>query len=748
MDEHGSLSSRNVQEDEASEAMDFTTGVPKSLTFTGSFDLPGYRLRLFTTLLESIPIPIFLLDSKYSIVFGNAACGTVAGATKETRTSEMSALFPIPHESEAVRKMAEATFATRKPHVTEATVKLRGEELCGRIHLRSLRMGDERFILALVEDLTLEKRQLLLTRRHQDELIKARKDLEKHVQDRTSELTAANIRLQEQILERRRAEEELLKSQNQLEQRVQERTSALRAINGRLITEILQRREAEKALKKSEDKFRTIFRHSLDVILVIDGDDGIIIDSNDAMKDVLNYDIGDIVGKHVSILYAHGDDPSAVGSLTDLRPHGAVFEAQRILRADGRTIPMDLTATLIPWEGGTAILATFRDVSDRESALEALRESEERYRTLFDQAANAIIVEDEDGSIVDVNCATAALTGYESNEIVSMKMSDLSCPVGTGAGDDTYIPVRCNNPTEMTVLHKDGSLIPVEVNRAQLKTGGNTFFLSIVSDITDRKKAEAALREAHQELEIRVDERTEELLEANKRLEQEITQRKLAEENIRRSLKEKEALLQEVHHRVKNNLQIISSLLALQTTHVGDEKTREVLTDSQSRIRSMAFIHEHLYQAQDLARIDFGAYARDLMGALLQSYSHVGNRVSLNLDLEPTFLGVGTALPCGLIMNELISNCLRHAFPDARTGEIAVRLRSIGANNYELSVVDDGVGLPRGLDYRLSNSLGLRLVTNLTELQLRGRLDVTSHNGTTVRIEFQDREQISTGGKN
>ena len=121
----------------------------------------------------------------------------------------------------------------------------------------------------------------------------------------------------------------------------------------------------------------------------------------------------------------------------------------------------------------------------------------------------------------------------------------------------------------------------------------------------------------------------------------------------------------------------------------------------------MAFIHEHLYQSQDLARIDFAEYMKDLMGALFQSYSHMGDRVSLKLDVEPVFLGVGTALPCGLIMNELVSNCLRHAFPGDREGEIHVRLRSIGVHHYELSVVDNGSGLPEQLDYRQSQFSGL-----------------------------------------
>ncbi|MDQ7781256.1 MAG: PAS domain S-box protein [Desulfomonilaceae bacterium] len=901
MDEHRPLSFEHLQRDEATETIDFTTWVPNDLTFTGSFDLRNSGLRSFTNLLDAIPIPAFLVDGGYAVVFGNTASGLVGGRGEHAGLVELSSLFPTTSGCETVRTMLEATFTTRQPRVTEAALIVRGEEIWGRIHLRSIRMGSDRFVLVLVEDLTLEKKQLQINQRHQEELISARNDLEKRVEERTGELTAANARLRNEILERRRAEEELRMAHNQLEQRVQERTSELRTINGRLIKEILHRREAEKALKKSEDKFRTIFRHSLDVILLISGEDGAIIGGNDAVKDVLNYEMEDIVGKHVSILYPRGDDLSAVDNLDEVRPHGPVFEAQQVLCGDGRTIPMDLTATTIPWNGGTAILATFRDVGARESALEALRDSEKRYRTLFDQAGNAIVVENEKGEIVDCNRAAATLSGYSAREITLMKMSDLCVASGREPAGDSHGAIEGAGPAEMVVLKRDGTMVPVEVNRAPLRTGGETLFLSIMSDITDRKRverltlaqrdlstrlsavsnldealllcvdsalqvskmdsagiyltnrssgldlaahrgltnaflsrathlhprspqtrrimeglpvysgqtpegslfspfepsdgfeaiavipihheatviacfitgsrtmnsvsrslsneleaitaqmgsaiarlsAEAALRKAHQELEIRVDERTEELLEANKRLEQEITQRKTAEQHIRRSLQEKEALLQEVHHRVKNNLQIISSLLALQSTHVRDKKTLEVLTDSQSRIRSMAFIHEHLYRSQDLARIDFAAYIRDLLGALLQSYSHVGSRVSLRLDVDPVFLGVGTALPCGLIMNELVSNCLRHAFPGDRNGEILVRVRSTGARTYELSVADNGTGLPEQLDYRQSDSLGLRLVTNLTELQLRGSLDVSSRNGTTVKIEFEDREHIN-----
>jgi two-component sensor histidine kinase len=259
-----------------------------------------------------------------------------------------------------------------------------------------------------------------------------------------------------------------------------------------------------------------------------------------------------------------------------------------------------------------------------------------------------------------------------------------------------------------------------------------------------RIRAEGALLEAHQELEKRVESRTRELVEANVRLEQEIAQRKTAEMGIRKSLKEKEALLQEVHHRVKNNLQIISSLLALQRTQVQDEKAMGVLRDSQGRIRSMAFIHEHLYKSPELSRIDFTEYIKDLVGALLQSYSEVAARIKLTLDLDPVFLGVSTALPCGLVLNEVVSNCLKHAFPSGRQGEIRIQLRHRGEREYEIGVIDDGVGFPEDLDYRTSQSLGLRLVNNLTELQLRGRLEVRADRGTAVWVTFEDQEAYQT----
>jgi len=280
-----------------------------------------------------------------------------------------------------------------------------------------------------------------------------------------------------------------------------------------------------------------------------------------------------------------------------------------------------------------------------------------------------------------------------------------------------------------------------------LRLESDRAILVLVEDLTLEKKQlmlnqrhQEELRAARNELEQRVQERTAELRSTNEQLQKEIVDRMRAEEHIRASLAEKEALFQEVHHRVKNNLQVVSSLLALQASHLEDERMTAILKDSQSRIRSMALIHEQLYQSQDLARIDFYEYLGSLASALLASYSDKAGSVSLRMRVDRVFLGVGTALTCGLIVNELVSNSLKHAFPGDRKGEICVELHQEDQRTYRLVVSDNGQGLPEGLDYRASKSLGLRLVTRLAESQLNGTLAVRGGEGTEVVVSFRDHE--------
>jgi len=214
-----------------------------------------------------------------------------------------------------------------------------------------------------------------------------------------------------------------------------------------------------------------------------------------------------------------------------------------------------------------------------------------------------------------------------------------------------------------------------------------------------------------------------------------ITERKLVEEQVKASLQEKEVLLKEIHHRVKNNLQVISSLLSLQSSYIEDRKFLGVLDDSQHRVRSMALIHEKLYQSANLAQIDFGDYIRELASYLLQSQDTHLRGITLNVQVTDTFLDIDTAVPCGLIINELVSNSLKHAFPKGQNGEIFIKMWAIDRQQVTLIVGDNGLGFPQELDFRETESLGLQLVNTLVE-QLEGVIELGRNNGSRFTINF------------
>jgi PAS domain S-box-containing protein len=221
-----------------------------------------------------------------------------------------------------------------------------------------------------------------------------------------------------------------------------------------------------------------------------------------------------------------------------------------------------------------------------------------------------------------------------------------------------------------------------------------------------------------------------------------VTERKQGEERIKTSLGEKEVLLKEIHHRVKNNMQVISSLVSLQAEGSEDEAVRGLLRDVTDRVRSMALVHEKLYQSSDLARVDFAEYARSLLSYLWRAHGASGTGVRLDLDLEPVSLAVDAAVPCGLILNELAGNALKHAFLGRSEGQVTVSLHGGAAGPVCLRVRDDGVGLPAGLDWRKTRSLGLRLVQMLTG-QLGGTVEVRGGEGTAFEITFGGQQSLS-----
>ncbi len=272
----------------------------------------------------------------------------------------------------------------------------------------------------------------------------------------------------------------------------------------------------------------------------------------------------------------------------------------------------------------------------------------------------------------------------------------------------------------ITSGHRILGVINLYIDKGHKRNQEEEEFLSAVANtlagIIERKYAEEAIQRAKGELEVRVKERTEKL---------------------NASLKEKQILLSEIHHRVKNNLQIISSLLNLQSRYVMNEKYIKLFKDSENRIQSMALIHEELYQSEDLADIDFGNYVKNLADGLFSSYGVSPDQITLNVDIAKVLLGIDKAIPCGLVINEIISNSLKYAFPEDRKGEIKIVLHPCKNDDCELIISDNGVGMPEDLDYKRTKSLGLYLVTNLVENQLNGKIELNKSEGTRFLIKFK-----------
>ena len=252
--------------------------------------------------------------------------------------------------------------------------------------------------------------------------------------------------------------------------------------------------------------------------------------------------------------------------------------------------------------------------------------------------------------------------------------------------------------------------------------------------------AEKELLYYKNKLEEQVVERTNELHKANLKLHEEINERTQAEKKLTTSLMEKEVLLQEVHHRVKNNMQIISSMLRLQFRNTKDEHLESLMRELQQRIHTMSLVHEKLYQSTSLSHIDLPDFISHLSEELLTTFGISSEQVNLKLDLEPMTLDVNYTIPCGLIINELITNSLKYAFTEGRNGCIKIHLKSLDKKRVFLSVCDDGPGLPSETRWKDSKSTGMRLIHILSE-QLKGEYKLKNDNGTCFQLIFQEENE-------
>lgn len=429
--------------------------------------------------------------------------------------------------------------------------------------------------------------------------------------------------------------------------------------------------------------------------------DGTVVSWNRGAERLFGYLAEEVIGKPITVMNPPDRFHEESQIIERLRhgEHLDQFETVRC-RKDGQQIHVSLTISPIKDSTGNliGISKIIRDITSRKQA-------EEQFRLVVESAPSGMLMLDQTGVIRMINAQLEKQFGYRREQLLGQPV-ELLVPERFRAQHSTHRAHFFASPSmrpmgagrDLFGVRNDGTEFPIEIGLNPLHTADGPRVLASIVDITERKRTE---------------------------------------DQIQASLKEKEVLLREVHHRVKNNLQVIYSLLRLQSQSVTDPKALELFQDSQARVKAMALIHETLYQSQDLSQIDMAGYISKLTGQLFKSYGISPNTIELRLNIAPLSLSIETAITCGLLINELVSNSLKYAFPNGRTGEVAIHLLPDSHGTHVLTVSDNGVGLPSTFEVGKAKSLGWQLVPMLVE-QLAGTFELHRNAGTTVTLTFSE----------
>jgi PAS domain S-box-containing protein len=505
-----------------------------------------------------------------------------------------------------------------------------------------------------------------------------------------------------------------------------------------LAVDITERKKAEEELKGSEQYLKTIFHSVQTGLVIIDPQTHIIMDANPAAVQLIGAEKSAIIGAVCDDFICHtmrGKCP-----VTDL--HLNIENAESLLiKADGKKIPILKTVIPVTISGQQFLLESFLDITDRKRAedamqkayfeleqkveertlelskltgnlqneiaernrvMEALLASEEKYRSLVEQIGDIVFHIDQYGFLTYVSPHVLADMGISPEQISKIRAFELAPPKYQETiekylepGLSSHQPVSGFEIEVPDFVSKKSLIFEVNATPSYDKTGTYTGYSGIARDITERKALQ---------------------------------------NEIASSLKEKEILLKEIHHRVKNNMQVISSLLNLQVRLMKDVKGREALRESQNRVMSIALVHEKLYQSKSLARIQYQDYLKTIAENLLQSYGIPPGKIRIDINADNVVLPISKAIPISLMINEMLSNSLKYAFPDDRTGVIIVDIQKEG-DQHTLVVRDDGIGLPEGFDLDHTETLGLQLVNSLVG-QILGTITLNRTRGTEFRIAF------------
>ena len=483
----------------------------------------------------------------------------------------------------------------------------------------------------------------------------------------------------------------------------------------------------EARLRESEAKYRQLLESMLDGMFV--AQDEHFVFANPALVAMLGYGSEEFAGlgfdrvvapSHLSLWLERYRLRMGTGPEPERQ-----YEVPFMLRDSDRTIWVEIHVRRILFNGRRAVQGTVRDISDQREAAAKLAASEARLRgalalqtAIFNSASVSIIATDGNGLITAFNLAAERMLGYRAEEMINRetpailhdpdevhaRAESLSIELGKviAPGFEVFVAkARTGYPEERewTYVRKDGTRLPVLLSVTPITDpqGGITGFLGIASDITERQAQE---------------------------------------QRDRAALKEKEMLLKEIYHRVKNNLQVIQSLLNLQGRTLPDIAARDAMKETANRIHAMALVHEKLYRSGDLAAVNLAEYVGDLLNQMDNSTSAASRKIKLYHDIHSTDVGIDIAIPFGLLLNEMVSNSLKHAFPDDRGGEVRVTLEAEGRGAV-LTVADNGVGIKSEVDLNNSPSMGYKLIRSLTA-QLRGKLSFENAPGAKFTIHFPE----------
>jgi PAS domain S-box-containing protein len=496
-----------------------------------------------------------------------------------------------------------------------------------------------------------------------------------------------------------------------------------------VLRDISARKRTVTTLQASEERFRLLVEGVEDYAIYLLDPEGHVATWNVGAERIKGYTAADIIGAPFSRFFP--PEEQRQGTPARLLEQAAreghyVGEGWRV-RKDGSRFWGSVVITALRDEAGglRGFAKVTRDMTDRKAAEEALQQanaalerrvgertaalaaSEAQLHAIYTHAPVGISQTSLTGQLIRVNRRFCEITGHPEEDLLGRPFQTITHPDDLPRNLDLYRRLQDGEfpsyEMEKRYIRIDGQIVWTHLTGVLVRDaeGRPRYGVAVIQDITARKAAEAALR--------------------------------ASEEHLKAALHEKEVLLKEIHHRVKNNLQIIASLLSLQSDRLKDPEAAALFEDTQHRVRSMALIHESLYSHGDLACLNFADYVESLGTHLVQSVAAEAS-IRLHTDLEPLTLDVETAIPCGLILNELLTNALKHAFPDGRAGDITIGLRA-GAGQVTLTVRDTGVGFRGDFDVPRTEPLGLQLVGMLTE-QLGGTLTLTRAPGTTFTLAF------------